>query len=296
MKSIHRETKTAGRGAGQPIRRQSSIRWRRSSNRQLRPCSSTSSTAAKLPVTLVPKPKPHAASPSVLPASTDAALPAARAASSSPHLQARPQRSSAAGLGAEEGEEGQRLASLLPVKRRDAAAVEGPPSSAAKPPPWRSSNRRRRRAPRRRRRGGAGDGGSRRWREPAESVGEGAARRRTRLAPPAAPRRGLASPSRPRSAICRELEVREEEASLRRGEGGGGRRGGEGGGGAPSRPPSDGGGGDASEERGSAFLARLSPPMQNAFRVCLLCWRAFRDAQCRLVLQKWQCLFLLKSA
>ena len=152
------------RGAGQPIRRRSSIRWRRSSNRPLRPCSSTSSTAAKLPVALVPKPKPHAASPSTLPASTDAVLPAARAASSSPHLQARPQRSSAAGLGAEEGEEVQRLASLLPVERRDAAAVEGPPSSAATPPPssaaklppWRSSNWRRRRAPRRRRRGGAG--------------------------------------------------------------------------------------------------------------------------------------------
>ena len=63
----------------------------------------------------------------------------------------------------------------------------------------------------------------------------------------------------------------------------------------PPRPPSDGGRGDASEERGSAFLARLSPPMQNASRVCLLCWRAFRDAQCRLVLQKWQCLLLLKS-
>ena len=56
------------RGAGQPIRRRSSIRWRRSSNRPLRPCSSTSSTAAKLPVALVPKPKPHAASPSALPA------------------------------------------------------------------------------------------------------------------------------------------------------------------------------------------------------------------------------------
>ncbi|KAG2550835.1 hypothetical protein PVAP13_9KG314271 [Panicum virgatum] len=199
------------RGACQPIRRRSSIRWRRSSNRPLRPCSSTFSTAAKLPIALVPKPKPHAASPSALPASTDIALPAARATSSSPHLQARPQRSSAAGLGAEEGAEGQRLASLLPVERRDVAAVEGSPSSAAKPPLWRSSNRSRRRAPRRRRRGGAGDGGNRRWREPTESVGEGAARRRTRLALPATPRRGLAEPSRPRSVICREQEVREEE-------------------------------------------------------------------------------------
>ena len=84
-----------------------------------------------------------------------------------------------------------------------------------------------------------------------------------------APTPGLLDPGPEMEGAGGGLEDREEEASRRGGEGGGERRGGEGGGGAPS----DGGGGDASEERGRAFLARLSPPMQNVSGGCLLYWR-----------------------
>ena len=59
--------------------------------------------------------------------------------------------------------------------------------------------------------------------------------------------------------------------------------------GATPRPP-----GFASEERGGAFLCRGWRPRQNAYPVCVFCWRRFAFPKSTVATHFWLCLPLLK--